>query len=321
MSFETLDLMAETGKWRAREMRYFKGSWQRVAEQLPSFELRPFKAGPDEPENPFLRSVVRLPIGKAERPIPVGVVSPTYTLAPHRAVLEKCVAGLLAAGVETDLLVAEIGLSELDEWMHLRIPLPEEYDFEPVPGDYMQLQLECTNSVNGASRLGIQMRWLRLICSNGMTVERSLVSVRDIHNEGMNLERIPKAIASAFEQVQEDRKRLRRLTSTPVALMELIPWVNGPLTDAWGPQAAARVLHISRYGSDAEPGPGGSRGKASSWDMASTRQVPGSPAPARNIFDISQALAWVASHRNNAEERIDWQRQVSQLIQDIPKAS
>jgi hypothetical protein len=51
---------------------------------VPEFDLVPFAADQGEPANPYLQTVMRRPLSAAERPIPVGVVSHTYSLAPHR---------------------------------------------------------------------------------------------------------------------------------------------------------------------------------------------------------------------------------------------
>ena len=63
-----------------------------------------------------------------ERPIPVGIVSHTYSLAPHREVASLCRKGLLGAGIEPSDLRYEVGLSELGEWMNFRIYLPDYYN-------------------------------------------------------------------------------------------------------------------------------------------------------------------------------------------------
>src|SRR5213595_450407 len=52
----------------------------------------------------------------AERPIPVGIVSHTYSLAPHRQVASLCRKGLVDAGIESSDLRYEIGVSQLGEW-------------------------------------------------------------------------------------------------------------------------------------------------------------------------------------------------------------
>lgn len=116
----TLQILNEAARWRARDVRYYAGGWDDVLSVLPEFELTPFRAGPEEPSNPFLRTVVRWPLSAVERPIPVGVVSHRYALVQHRDVAARCREGLAAAGMDAAGLRYEVGVSALGEWMNLR---------------------------------------------------------------------------------------------------------------------------------------------------------------------------------------------------------
>ena len=57
----------------------------------------------------------------AERPIPVGIVSPTYSLAPHREVASLCRNGLIDAGIEPSDLLYEIGTVALEQLICLSV--------------------------------------------------------------------------------------------------------------------------------------------------------------------------------------------------------
>ena len=76
-----LSLVPGEAAWRSRKVQYYAGDWTSIQTVLPEFELKPFSAGPDEPANPFQQTVMRKPLSAAERPIPVGIVSHTYSLA------------------------------------------------------------------------------------------------------------------------------------------------------------------------------------------------------------------------------------------------
>jgi hypothetical protein len=140
---------------------------------LPEFDLEPFTAGPDEPVNPFLLKVMRRPLSAAERPIPVGVVSQTYSLASHREVVALCRDSLIDAGIEPVDLRYEVGLSELGEWMNFRVYFPDSYSFTDTHGNKLDLRLECFNSVDGSSRLMILFAWFRFICANGLVIGKT----------------------------------------------------------------------------------------------------------------------------------------------------
>src|SRR3954451_21809673 len=179
--------------WRSRKVQYYAGDWPSIQTVLPEFELRPFSAGPGEPANPFQQTVMRKPLSATERPIPVALVSRTYSLAPHREVASLCRKGLVNAGIDPSDLRYEVGVSELGEWMNFRIYLPDSYNFVDAHGDPLGLRLECFNSVDGSSRLVILFGWLRFVCANGLVIGETKIEIKERHGQGLDLDRISQA--------------------------------------------------------------------------------------------------------------------------------
>ena len=122
-----LTILPGEAQWRSRDVRYYAGDWDAIQTVLPEFDLVPFAADQGEPANPYLQTVMRRPLSAAERPIPVGVVSHTYSLAPHRTVAALCREGLLDEGISPDRLRYEVGLSELGEWMNFSILFDDSF--------------------------------------------------------------------------------------------------------------------------------------------------------------------------------------------------
>ena len=153
-------ILPREASWRSRPVRYYAGDWASLQTVLPEFDLVPFTAGQDEPGNPFLRTVRRKPLLATERPIPIGVVSHTYALAPHREVAALCRQGLINAdGIKPGDLRYEVGLSALDEWMHFRIYCPDNYDFTDIYGTTRM----CCNFPKAARERLVESAWLRLM--------------------------------------------------------------------------------------------------------------------------------------------------------------
>ncbi len=182
---KNITILEETASWRSRNVKYYAGSPEVILRQIPSFELRPFFLNGEDVVNPFYKTVVRLPLTKIEKEIPVGIVSSNYSLAPHKEVAELCLKAIQNSSSSIDKLDCELGLSELGEWMNLRIYFPDNYDFIPPDGHKLRLRLECFNSVDGSSRLVILFGWYRLVCSNGMVIGETVTELRDIHNKYM----------------------------------------------------------------------------------------------------------------------------------------
>ena len=308
-----VSILPGEASWRSRKVRYYAGDWDSIQSILPEFDLIPFAAGQEEPGNPFLQTVMRRPLSAAERPIPVGTVSHTYSLAPHREVAALCRKGLMDAGIEPHDLRYEVGLTELGEWMNFRIYLPNSYDFKEIHGYKLDLRLECFNSVDGSSRLLILFGWYRLICSNGLVIGKTKIEINERHQR-LDLDAIPERIRAAMHAVNADRTRMKNWQAAKVAIDDVTAWANKDVTEKWGKKAAARVFHICDAGKDIEIQDPFAPGEATEKPIQYLGRVPGSPERAATKYDVSQALSFVATHRNNAEERVAWQADIPILL-------
>ena len=313
----TLQIQPETLRWRSREVQYYAGSWDDVLSVLPRFETVPFDAGPGEPPNPFLLTVLRKPLSTVERPMPVGVVSHRYSLIQHRDVATRCRDGLVDAGVDPEDLRYEVGVSQLGEWMNFRIYFPDEYSLHDSHGEKVDLRLECFNAVDASSRLIVLFGWYRFVCANGMVIGESKIEIRERHGQPLKIDTIRQRIASCLHVAQADRHRLERWERTPIDVEGLPRWVDGPVTERWGKRAAARVFHICRAGHDVEID-SFAPGAASEKPVRQRLPVAGSPLPARTKYDASQALSFVATHRNDADDRLGRQAEIPALLRKLP---
>lgn len=300
-----------------RAVQYVRGKHNAVFKQIPDFELRDFQSDADSASNPFLRTVCRLPLTPIEREMPVGVVSNRYSLATHRDVFNLCLKGMKASGVDTDDLEAECGLSELGEWMNLRFYFPEKYNYTPNDKNTLRLRLECYNSVDGSARLVILLGWYRMICSNGMIIGESKAEFSDMHDQGLNTSIVPTVISKGLEAVKNDQARMRRWEQRKVDDLVLGAWANGPLASKWGKKAASRIYWICSEGRDSKITDPFAEGRATEKPILLLGNVPGSPNPARNIYDVSQAMAWVSTNTKNLKRREEMQFETPKLLNQL----
>lgn len=290
--------------WRGREVSYQEAGWTELRALLPAFSLAPFSCGEDSPENPWLQTVVRSARADGIQAVPVATVSKSYSLVQHRTVAEMCRGALAAAGVDPAGMRYEVGLTELGEWMHLRIYFPKEYDFTDLHGERLSLRLECTNSVDGTARLVILMGWLRQVCSNGLVIDETRTEVKERHAAGLNLGGVDARVKAIVEAVEDDRVRMEGWQRAQVELLSIVEWVDGPLSEAWGRKAAARVLHACADGRDVRFEDPFAPGPASAKPVELLGRIPGSPERAGCVYDVVQAMAFVAASKANAEERL-----------------
>ncbi len=308
------NILPEAARRRARDVRYFGGTWDQVRTMIPAFELRAFATEADAPANPFLKSVVRLPLNPTERAMPVGVVSNSYALVQHETVGKLCLDGMGKAGIEVADLKCEVGLSDFGEWMNLRVYFPRMFNFIPGDGYPLKLRIEAFNSVDGTSRLKVLLGWFRLVCSNGLVIGKSVVEIKDIHDENLDLTCIADVIRSGAIKADSEKRRLRVWYEHEVIPGMVIDWADDVVAVRWGKKAATRVIGICATGNDVEPADPFAPGKPSEKSVRIVGAVPGAPRTASNLYDVSQALSWVATRRDNAEQRIEWQQDIPWLI-------
>lgn len=312
-----ITLLEEQGRWKARNVRYVSGKWEQVRKEIPSFELIDFKLATDGFSNPHLKTVVRKPRNQIERPIPLGTVSHSYCLAQHTDVADKCIEGIKSVGIDVNLLTCNLGLTELDEWMHLRVYFPKNYNHVAKDGNALGLRLVCFNSVNASSRLVLMLEWVRFICSNGLVIKETLAHVSDIHNEHLDINPIPEIIASGLSHVEADIQHLKNWESTEFSSKALEQWVDTSLSESLGVKAACRVYHIAKTGHDVEFADPFATGSPTQKPVKVLSPVPGAVSQSRTLYDVSQAISWVLNSKNDPEDRVSHQLRIPKLIEQL----
>jgi len=316
-----VELTEEFLRWRSRDVTFYKGPWAQLRKMVPEFDLKPFRVGDSGPDNPHLRAVVRMPVNATEHPMPIATVSPSYALAPHGEVAELCIKGLESCGVGAAEMKFEIGLSALSEWMNLRIQLPDQFSMTDKARHKTALRLECYNSVDGSSRLSIVFGWIRFICSNGLIIGKTMIEIRERHDGSLALDEIPGRIAKAFAIAEADRKFRLNLEQRPVDLPKLAEWIDGKLSDTWGKKAAARVYHICKTGCDVEFPDPFAAGTATEKPVLQGDHVRGSPERAATLYDVMQAMSYVAGSKTNANVQQKMLRGLDGLLGMLGRAA
>ena len=211
-------------------------------------------------------------------------------------------------------------MSELDEWMHLCIYLPEANDFADAQGQgaKLRLRIEGFNSMNGSSSLLVVFGWYSFICSNGMVIGESKIRIREHHRQGLDVTAISKRIRAAFKAVELDRRRMTKWQEAVVTFDDIEAWVDEKVTATWGKKAAARTFHICISGTDVQFENPFAPGTATEKPVLYLSRVPGSPARATTKYDVSQAISYVVSHRTNVEERVAWLEDIPRLLAALP---
>jgi len=133
----------------------------------------------------------------------------------------------------------------------------------------------------------------------------------------MDLSKIKVMVSNAMRKIKADKKQMLTWESTRLNSESLAEWVDGSVVKSWGKQAAFRVFHICLSGHDAKYGDKFESEKPSRKSKIGLGQVEGSPSRAETLYDVAQALSWLATKRNSAEERTKRQIQIPALLDSL----
>jgi hypothetical protein len=305
-------------KWFNSPVSFRTGTLKDIRSFVPSFERRPFAlAQPNnEPSliNKRLDTIIRMPFGDDQNFIPIGVVSKEYALVPHLAVLDVAEKAMGKMKIAPEEVKAELKITEYGERMALSLYLPKKFSFDPGDGHSMDMRLECFNSVDGSTRFRALMGWFRFVCSNGMVIGVTRSDVRRRHVGDLGLEDVEAVLTSGIQESDNERKNFeqwRKKTITPEAL---VPWINKDMKNGWGFKAAARLYHISRTGHDAEIVGPYKENTPATIPVRMAGKVQGAPPECKNLYDVSQALVWLAKERRDVQEQLAWREGIHDLL-------
>ena len=297
-------------KWFNSPIALHKGTLTEIRAYIPTFERRGF--GLSQPGNEQSRlndrldTIIRQPFRDDKTFIPVGVVSRDYVLVPHTDVLDIASKALENLKIAPKSVRAELKITEYGERMALSLFLPDKFDFDPGDGHPMALRLECLNSVDGSTRFRALMGWFRLVCSNGLIIGVTRADMRRRHSGDLHLDDIGDVLSSGLKESVAEKKNFENWRKTPIAVNRLAPWSEDVLRKAWGFKAATRAFHIAHTGSDVEITGQYKDNTPTTIAVCGTEPVPGAPKETRNLYDMSQILAWLAKERRDVQEQIEW---------------
>ena len=150
----------------------------------------------------------------------------------------------------------------------------------------------------------------RSVAHLGQVTEEK-IQIRRRHGQGLRLDPIRSRLEDALNSVTSDRERMWNWEQEKVQIGDIDEWTREHVATRWNRQAAARVFYICTQGCDVEI--------AHPFEKPSEfLPVPGSPQSAESVYDVSQALSFVATRRRDVEERVKWQEDIPRLLEELP---
>jgi len=313
-----LQVRSRPAKWLNSPVQSFECRLPDIFEYLPEFERRTMAVqdanGTRSWVNPRLDTIVRKPHREDPDYVPVGVVSKGYVLVPHKDVLRSAAAAFAGVNLDPGGIRTELTITEYGERMHASLFFPDRFSFKAGDGYPLTLRLELFNSVDGSTQFRALMGWFRFVCSNGLIIGVTESDLCHRHAGNLGVAGIADVIHWGLGDADRDTENLRKLRDQKVNIDSLPPWVNGPVKKAWGFKAAARAYHIACSGHDVEIAEKYKGRTPSTIGVTRTRRVPGCSEKADNAYDVSQVLSWLASHRRDVQEQLQWRQEILSLM-------
>ena len=325
-------------KWHGRKVYITKGSMSELFLKVPHFTREPYAIVGEG--NPYLDMIIRNRMSNThEHEIPVAIVSKKYKLVQHHELFDVLGGVLLSTGLDPNGLASELCLTEFGERMWLSVTLPA-YCFESPtsthfhPGDThdMNLTVNVLNSVDKTTTLEVNLLWYRLVCSNGLVYGKNF-KIKLKHNPSALYiaDEIEKFLQSQLKQADKQQQQLRFWFEKPICIQELAPaspeavpieqWLEKSVSNKWGTYAAARIYHIAKTGCDGRFVNKGKKKGAPynelTIDPRSITKVPGAFPHARNAYDMSQALSWIASQQGSIQTQFKKMMEIQLLMRAL----
>lgn len=294
--------------WHSEPIKPIEGTIDKVRGQIPTFTRIPFGS------NPWTDVIVNNTPGHDASGMPVATVSKSYVLVQHHEVLDAALKAIEASRVSMERVDSQICLTEHGTRMAARFRMPRELSLDNTERHRTDLTFECFNSVDCSVPLFALVGWFRLVCSNGMMVGTTTARYRRRHAPPLEIGQLAAVLRDGLQAAEFDRAAFGEWRTAPVDRDRLPSWIDGPVTKEWGAIAAGRVYHIVRTGKDGTPEQRFEKVKPHERVFSPTTPVPGSPERSETMFDIAQALSWVASHRDDFQQRLTWRAQISRLM-------
>ena len=300
--------------WYGQRVRTFCDRIEQLAEMIPTFDRIPFVVG--ELFNPRADLVLRQPIEKDDRKIPVAMVSKYYELISHHEVLGWLEEALAGQDMDWKATPAILMMSEFGERIYLRFIVPG-YQFHPGDGHLIHLQAHVLNSVDKSVALQFRLGWYRAICGNGLYWGKEVGHIRRVHTTIQTPMNLPEIFKEEIAKVEKEKARLLNWFDQPVPLPKIEEWVDTVLTPKLGVQAAAYICHVARTGHTALVEQTNKKIAAHAYPCRSLTPVPGMTGSARTIFDVLQILSFVARERSNIQNQIELLNMIPDLVKPL----
>jgi len=182
-------------------------------------------------------SVDRKAIIRPDTGVVLGVVRPDYKLIRHVDVLNNFEIALKDLATEDKVSLCRGGSLMFARFNFKDNAIPKE---ELKKGDVIGFGLEAFNSYDGSLPVGFALSALRLVCTNGMTVPKSLVRLSVRHTANAHINGLRELVMGKVEKFKESLTIWRRWTQTQITEDNSVKFIQ----DAFGKRQSKNLEEL-----------------------------------------------------------------------------
>lgn len=168
---------------------------------------------------PIKKAIVRTDTNKV-----LSVMGDDYTLVKHSDVLEN-----IERTIPTELTNRKITLCRNGAILFAKYETPKIEAVEVKKGDIVKFGVEVFNSYDGSLPVGFMFTALRLVCTNGMTIPKSIARLSVRHIGGVNLGNVQEEFTKRLPLYINTSKRWREWSNITPGQEQVDTFLKGAL--------------------------------------------------------------------------------------------
>ncbi len=328
-------------KWEGRETFVYKKTVDELLDWIPHFNRVPFKLH-NGGTNEYLEMIIRQSLStdgeliNERQDIPVCIASKQYRLVQHRDVFKALVQAVQLVASDIKSLEATLHITEYGQnmWVSFSLDNHELNKAEKYP---FHLEVSGLNTVKPGKALDVRLNWYEP--EYGTRIPYGMLSSQEVKFKKIKRKKekeldsniianeIHSFLVFHLSKLSGEREFYKRWKAAKVSQRTLARWIDNDVKNKWKYEKAARAYHIAMVGYDIQVKTLESDDK--DQETESRKQIPqpseltpysSKPryyvqkkdpapehfAPARNAFDLSQILSWIASQEGTIPKRLKW---------------
>lgn len=163
-------------------------------------ELHPIKTQQTSLKNPGVEIPGKLAVVRTDTMTPLGIVSDKYAFMEHKVVVDGFRKALKGQEVKESISLQRNGAQLFMKYTFPRV------QGEVQKGDIVGMQLLARNSYDGSSKLQLSLGAVRLVCENGMVMNKSFMEFSQKHigqDSTLEIEEVSDKIGALVHKFEE----------------------------------------------------------------------------------------------------------------------